>query len=108
MTDKIKHLLAASAALVIVAAISPAEAVTARRDPTTGAIRYFDDRGNDRGFAWCLRLSARFNGGHADCRYFSYEQCRASIIGPPGGDCLPNPFSYYVQVPPGAPKQRRR
>lgn len=107
MNHTIKHLFAASAALAIVTACSSAQAVTARRE-ANGAVRFYDDNGNDRGYAWCLRRGERWNGGWSDCRYFSYQQCRAAIIGPPGGDCDPNPFSYYVQAPPAGPAKLRR
>ena len=86
-------------------ALKPAEAATAVREPG-GAIRFYDDRGQDRGYAWCLRRSGRQNSGWSDCSYFSYEQCRASVT-PPGGDCQPNPFSYEVTSPPAAKRARR-
>jgi hypothetical protein len=96
---------AALALLCIGALARPAEAATARRE-ANGAIRYYDDNGFDRGYAWCLKRGARWFGGWSDCSFFSYAQCRAAIIGPPGGDCEPNPFSYYVQAPPA--KRARR
>jgi hypothetical protein len=86
-------------------AFTPAEAATAVRGPG-GAVRFYDDRGQDRGFAWCLKRSGRQFSGWSDCRYFSYAQCRAAII-PPGGDCEPNPFSYEVTPPPPARRARR-
>jgi hypothetical protein len=106
MTHTLKNLLvAACAVLALLGACSAAGAVTARRE-ANGAIRYYDDNGNDRGYAWCLKRSGRQFSGWSDCRYFSYAQCRASVF-PPGGDCEPNPFSYYVQVPPQAKPRRR-
>lgn len=109
MTIRIKTAtMTACAALALLAtgAFSlPADAATARRN-ANGAIRYFDDNGFDRGYAWCLKRGGRWFGGWSDCSFFSYAQCRAAIIGPPGGDCEPNPWSYYVQEP--APRSRRR
>jgi hypothetical protein len=103
MTVTLKQLL--GAALALAALCPPAGAVTARRE-ANGAIRYYDDNGNDRGYAWCMRRSGRSYSGWSDCRYFSYEQCRAEV--PPfGGDCEPNAFSYYVQPPPAATTRRR-
>lgn len=58
------------------------QAIEARRQPS-GAIRYYDDQGYDRGYAWCL------NG---DCRYFDRAQCEGSkIMG--AGWCRPNPYA---------------
>ena len=101
-----KTLLAAAGAVLALASMSvAANAATARRE-ANGAIRYYDDRGQDRGYAWCLRRSGRAFSGWADCRYFSYEQCRASGFGPGFSSCEPNPFSYEVQAPPARPRRR--
>lgn len=81
-----------------------ADAATARREPN-GAIRYFDDNGNDAGYAWCLRRDGGFMPGRSgsDCSYFTLAQCRASIITPASGMCEPNP--YAAQVRPGTPRR---
>jgi hypothetical protein len=109
MNTKIKTAISTGCAMLaflsIAALASPADAATARRE-ANGAIRYYDDNGGDRGYAWCLKRGGRWFGGWSDCSFFSYGQCRAAIIGPPGGDCEPNPFAYYVQEP--APRPRRR
>lgn len=106
MTRRLDHLIAVAGAALALAAISvPAEAATARRQ-ANGAIRYYDDNGSDRGYAWCIRHAGRYTSGWADCSYFTFEQCRAAIGGPIIGSCEPNAFSYEVQPPPG--KQRRR
>ncbi|ETR75828.1 hypothetical protein X566_24525 [Afipia sp. P52-10] len=103
-----RGLTAAVLVTIGAAAISQAEAATARREPN-GAVRYYDDNGGDRGYAWCLRRSGRWFSGWSDCSYYTYGQCRAAIIGPPGGDCEPNPWSYYVNEPPApAPRARKR
>ena len=83
----------------------PAEAATARREPN-GVIRFYDDNGNDAGYAWCLRRDSGFrpgSGSGSDCSYFTLAQCRASIFEPMGGICEPNPWASQV-----APEQRRR
>jgi hypothetical protein len=104
----IRGCLAAAALLTIgLVATQSAEAATARRE-ANGAIRFYDDNGNDRGYAWCLRRSGRSYSGWSDCSYFSYGQCRSAIIGPPGGDCEQNPWSYYVDEPPAPRKKRAR
>jgi hypothetical protein len=110
MTTKNKTLIRTGCAMVALLAVGflalkPADAATAVRE-RDGAIRFFDDRGQDRGYAWCLKRSGRNFSGWSDCRYFSYAQCRASIV-PPGGDCEPNPFSYEVAPPPPAKRARR-
>jgi hypothetical protein len=87
-------------------ALTPADAATAVRGPG-GAVRFYDDRGQDRGFAWCLKRGGRQFSGWSDCSYFSFAQCQASIINPPGGTCDPNPFSYEVAPPPPARRARR-
>lgn len=86
--------------------IAAAEAASARREPN-GAIRFYDDYGQDRGYAWCLKRAGRWFSGWSDCSYFTYGQCRAAIIAPPGGDCEPNPFAAYVTEPPAKRRVRR-
>lgn len=106
MTLTLKQFLAAAgAALALAAAGASADAASARRE-ANGAIRYYDDNGFDRGYAWCLRRGGRDFSGWADCSYFSFEQCRASAVGPIIGSCEPNPFSFYVQAPQGKPRRR--
>lgn len=78
----------------------PAAAATARREGN-GAIRFYDDNGNDRGYAWCLRRGGWPYGGWADCSYYSYPQCRAAGSALPAGDCEPNPFASQVAPQPG-------
>jgi hypothetical protein len=98
-------LAAAGAALALASTCVAANSATARRE-AGGAIRYYDDSGFDRGYAWCLRRGGRAYSGWADCRYVSFEQCRASSSGPAYGSCEPNPFSYEVQAPPARPRRR--
>jgi len=98
-------LAAAGAVLVLAATCVAAGAATARRE-AGGAIRYYDDGGFDRGYAWCLRRSGRAYSGWADCDFVSLEQCRASSYNSTFGSCEPNPFSYEVQVPPARPRRR--
>jgi hypothetical protein len=94
----------AAAVLGIAISLHSASAATARREPG-GAIRFYDDYGQDRGYAWCLQRAGRRLGGWTDCSYVTFAQCRAAVI-PPGGDCLPNPFASEVRQP--LPPQRRR
>jgi hypothetical protein len=80
MNTKIKTAIrtgCAALALLAFGALAPsAEAATARRE-ANGAIRYYDDNGYDRGYAWCLKRSTRQFGGWSDCSYFSYAQRRS-------------------------------
>jgi len=94
---------AAAAAAIVATFIQPAEAATARREPG-GAVRFYDDNGNDRGYAWCLYRGGRWFGSWGDCSYFTLPQCREASWPPPGGYCEPNPFAAQVTPPP----QRRR
>lgn len=109
MNSKIKTAISTGCATLAFFAIGalaqPAEAATARRE-ANGAIRYYDDNGFDRGYAWCLKRNSRQFGGWADCSFFSYPQCRAAAVGPYAAECEPNPWSYYVQEPPA--KRARR
>ena len=91
----------------IAAALAAPEArgASAVREPG-GAIRFYDDNGFDRGYAWCANRAGRAWAGSSDCSYFSYAQCRAALWPPPGGDCVPNPWASQVTPPP--PKPRRR
>ena len=103
---ELKTLLAAAGAVLALASMSvAANAATARRE-AGGVIRYYDDNGYDRGYAWCLRRSGRAYSGWADCKYVSLEQCRASSFNSTFGSCEPNPFSYEVQAPPARPRRR--
>lgn len=110
MHTPFKSLIKAGCAFAALLAIGlpatqPAEAATARREPN-GAIRFYDDNGYDRGYAWCLRRGDRRFGGWADCSFYTLPQCRAASIGPPTGDCEPNPWASQVTVPPA--KRPRR
>lgn len=84
----------------------PVSATTARRHPD-GAIRYYDDRGQFRGYAWCLILTGRQDGGQLDCSYYTLEQCRLSGFGGAHSHagCQPNPFASAAAPPPAS---RRR
>jgi hypothetical protein len=86
-------------------ALTPADAATAVRGPG-GAVRFYDDRGQDRGFAWCAKQGGRQFSSRLDCSYFTFAQCQAALINPPGGTCDPNPFSYEVTEPPARPRRR--
>jgi hypothetical protein len=103
ISTAIRLVYAAIAITVAALASPPATAASAVREPN-GAIRYYDDNGFDRGYAWCLSRAGR-NWGNADCSYFSYAQCRSAIIAPPGGDCLPNPWASHVSPPANAPRR---
>jgi hypothetical protein len=96
----------AAAALAAIGALAApqAEAATARREPN-GAIRFYDDNGNDRGYAWCLQRGGRWFSGWQDCSFFSLAQCRAAAYAP-GGYCEPNPWAAEVREPPA--KRSRR
>ncbi|MDQ8730513.1 DUF3551 domain-containing protein [Bradyrhizobium sp. LHD-71] len=106
---KTQTLIRTASALAVLAAGflagQPAEAQSAVREPN-GAIRFYDQYGQDRGYAWCLRRGGRQWSGSSDCSYFTYAQCQASIIGPMGGDCTPNPFAAYATVPPPGTRWR--
>lgn len=100
----IKNCLAAAALLMLsLAATQSAEAAYARR-AANGAIQYFDNSGNDQGYAWCLQRSGRAYGGMLDCSYFTLAQCQASMAGSFGGGCQRNPWARLVASP--APGKR--
>jgi hypothetical protein len=108
MTTRFRSPIATGCAAVALFAFGvlaphPADAATARRE-ANGAIRFYDDNGNDAGYAWCLRRDSGFwpSASGSDCSYFTLAQCRASIIEPMGGICEPNPWASQV-----VPEQRR-
>lgn len=80
-----KLFLAIAAAALFIAPVlasSQSQAIDARRQQS-GAIRYYDAQGNDRGYTWCL------NG---DCSYYTRSQCEGSkILG--RGWCRVNPYA---------------
>ena len=90
-----RGICAAAAVLTIgFLAAHPAETVRVQTEPN-GAVRFYDDQGNDRGYEWCL------NGGGSGlgvpvCDYYTLDQCRASAV---SGDCVRNPWSYYAELP---------
>ena len=107
MHANVQSLIKTGCALAALLAIGlpvaqPADAATARREPN-GAIRFYDDNGFDRGYAWCLKRGGRNSPGGSDCSYYTLALCRAAIFDPPGGDCEPNPWASHV-----VPEQRRR
>jgi len=89
-------------ALLGVAGTQPTEAASARREPN-GAIRYYDDNGSDRGYAWCLNRGGRFgSGGSEDCSYYTFQQCQLSRTSSFSSYCVRNPWAAQVT------QQRRR
>jgi hypothetical protein len=89
----------ATIAVAAALAAPAADAATAVREGG-GAIRFFDDRGNDRGYAWCGNRGGRNFGSWADCNYFTYAQCMEAVSWPPpGGYCSPNPFASQLPPP---------
>lgn len=67
------------------------EAATLRTEPN-GAVRFYDDNGNDRGYSWCKSAS-----GTLRCDYYTLEQCRAAAL--PNNTCTPSAWSYQMRVP---------
>ena len=57
-------------------------------DAQRGPTRYYDERGGDRGFAFCLKHGLEI----FDCSYFTWGQCQASASGRPVV-CVLNPFA---------------
>ena len=101
MTTNVRTLIKTGCAAAAVLAMGflatqSADAASARREPN-GAIRFYDDNGYDRGYAWCLNAGASGLGAPV-CDYYTLDQCRGSGYGGTG-DCVPNPWSYYVTVP---------
>ena len=99
MTTNIRTLIKTGCTAAVLAigflAAHPADAASVRREPN-GAIRFYDDNGNDAGYKWC-GLDSGNSFGAPVCDYYTREQCEAS--GSPQSDCTPNPWSYYVTVP---------
>jgi len=104
ISTTVKLACAAIVAAAATLAAPPATAATAVRQPN-GAIRYYDDNGLDRGFAWCANRSGRNWGNNSDCSYFTYAQCQASLF-PPGGFCQPNPWTQFATPAPARPRRR--
>lgn len=80
---------------VLAAASVPAEAAT--RAPR-GPVRFYDDRGNDRGYLWCLKAGMQI----FDCNYFTKAQCEMSASARRVW-CVVNPFAVVQGYDPYAP-----
>lgn len=78
----------------------PADAASARREPN-GAVRYYDDNGNDRGYAWCRSRGTWGSMAPPDCSYFTLQQCQASAFGTYSSYCTRNPYAAQA-----APRRR--
>ena len=74
------------------------EAATARREPN-GAVRFSDENGNDRGYAWCRERGGWSSMSPPDCSYYTLQQCKAAA-GPFGNYCMPNPYAARASKPP--------
>ena len=95
-----------AAAAVATLATPAANAASAVREGG-GYVRFFDDNGNDRGYAWCGNRGGRNFGSWSDCSYTSFEQCDLAVRWPPpGGFCVPNPYASQVTGPPPRPRRR--
>ena len=89
--------VAALVALATVASAQIADAASARREPN-GAVRYYDDNGNDRGYAWCRQRGSWGSMLPPDCSYYTLGQCRAAA-GPFGNYCIRNPYAAQATEP---------
>jgi hypothetical protein len=83
----------AAAVLALGFLAAPAHAASVRTEPN-GVIRFYDDNGYDRGYAWCLSGGGS-SFGTPVCDFDTLQQCQSS--GSPGRNCTPNPSSYYVR-----------
>jgi hypothetical protein len=84
--------LFAAAALLTLGALSTQPAAAG------SAGRFYDSKGQDRGYAWCLkRTSNRWDSGVSDCSYATIDQCRAASPTPGAGGCEQNPFALSAQ-----------
>ena len=93
----------AVAALFGAVSVQPAEAASARREPN-GAIRFYDDNGNDRGYAWCRSRGGWGSMNPPDCSYYTLQQCQAAAaVGAFGLNnyCTPNPYAAQARQPRG-------
>ena len=92
--------LAALAAFFGLAGAQLADAASARREPN-GAVRFYDDNGSDRGYAWCRQRGGFGSMNPADCSYYTLRQCQASAVDvfSFNNQCTPNPYASQVQQP---------
>lgn len=74
-------------------------AADAQRGPT----RYYDSRGGDRGFAFCLKQGLEI----FDCSYFTWAQCQASASTRPL-ECVQNPFAVEQAQQAYQPRKAKR
>jgi hypothetical protein len=93
--------MVALGALVMAACTTFAEAASGRR--SSGPVRFYDQYGNDRGYAWCRQRGGWGTMNPPDCSYYTFGQCQAAS-GPFGGNyCSPNPYAAQA-----APRRRAR
>ncbi|ETR78637.1 hypothetical protein X566_13935 [Afipia sp. P52-10] len=75
--------------MIVLCTLAASVVVSSTADAQQG-LRFRDDRGFDRGTAWCLR--PYYARGDYDCRYYTYEQCQATAAGNIGF-CEPSPWA---------------
>ena len=75
-----------------------ADAASARRQPN-GAIRFYDDNGNDRGYSWCRSRGGWGSMAPPDCSYYTLQQCQASVFGTFSNYCMRNPWAAQATQP---------
>jgi hypothetical protein len=92
--------VAALALLASAASTQVAEAASAGRQG--GAAKFYDDRGQFQGYAWCRQRGGWGSMLPPDCSYYTLQQCHASG-GPFGAYCTPNPYTGQA-----AQSRRRR
>ena len=68
-----------------------------------GPVRFYDDRGQDRGYLWCLQAGLQI----FDCNYFTKAQCDMSASARRVW-CVVNPFAVVQGYDPYAPTVAKR
>ena len=72
-----------------IASLACFPALNAEARERHGPTRYYDQRGQDRGYEWCFR---RGRENSWNCNYYTWQQCREAALGELGY-CERNPWA---------------
>lgn len=89
--------------LALLGAVLGLASVSAEAAPQRGPVKFYDQHGGFRGYAWCLKAGLEI----FDCSYFNKPQCDMSASAR-RVYCVPNPFGVEQGFNPYAPAAAKK